>query len=135
MKNTCFLIFFLSSFANSEELIFQCEDGYSYKITNLEKSTKQAFFKNKTSDWLNVKDFEVKDKEFFLTFPKNEYLRCTDQSLSICTFKKVIFYNSKKPIKVLVSEIIENDCFIGTMGCNEYKKGLRLNKRRCKKIN
>ena len=29
MKNSFFLILFLSSFASAEELIFQCEDGYS----------------------------------------------------------------------------------------------------------
>ena len=47
MKNTFFLILFLSSFASAEELIFQCEDGYSYKITTHEKSVKQAFLKIK----------------------------------------------------------------------------------------
>ena len=57
MKNTFFLILFLSSFISAEELIFQCEDGYSYKIENHQKSTKQAFFKNKTSDWVSVKRF------------------------------------------------------------------------------
>ena len=135
MKNTFFIILFLSSFVSAEELIFHCEDGYSYKIANQEKSTKQAFFKNKTSDWLSAKDFEIKKREFHLTLPKNEYLKCSDPTLNVCTFKKVIFYNPKNSNKARVSEVVDNDCFIGTMGCNEYKKGLRLNKRRCKKIN
>ena len=59
MKNTFFLMLFLSSFASAEELIFQCEDGYSYKITTHEKSVKEAFFKNKTSDWVSVKDIDI----------------------------------------------------------------------------
>jgi len=135
MKIVFFITIFLSSFVCAEELIFQCEDGYSYKIANQEKSTKQAFFKNKTSDWLRAKDFEVKKREFHITLPKNEYLKCSDPTLNICTFKKVIFYNPKNSNRARISEVVDNDCFIGTMGCNEYKKGLRLNKRRCKKIN
>ena len=135
MKNTFFIILFLSSYVSAEELIFQCEDGYSYKITNHQKNTKQAFFKNKTSDWISVKDIDISNKEFHITLPKNEYLKCSDPTLDVCTFKKVIFYNSINSNRARVSEVVDNDCFIGTMGCNEYKKGLRLNKRRCKKIN
>ena len=134
MKNTFFLFLFLSSFASAEELIFQCEDGYSYKIVDKKKSAQQAFFKNKTSDWVSVKNFEVKNKEFHIILPKNQYLKCSDPNLNVCTFKKVIFYNPKNSNRARVSEVVDNDCFIGTMGCNEYKKGLRLNKRRCKKI-
>ena len=78
MKNTFFLILFLSSFVSAEELFFQCEDGYSYKIKNHQKSTKQAFFKNKTSDWVSVKDIDISNKEFYITLPKNEYLKCSD---------------------------------------------------------
>ena len=135
MKNTFFLMLFLSSFVSAEELIFQCEDGYSYKIATHEKSVKEAFFKNKTSDWVSVKDIDISNKEFHITLPKNEYLKCSDPTLNVCTFKKVIFYNPKHSNRARVSEVVDNDCFIGTMGCNEYKKGLRLNKRRCKKIN
>ena len=135
MKNTFFLILFLSSFASAEELIFQCEDGYSYKIATHEKSVKEAFFKNKTSDWISVKDIDISNKEFHITLPKNDYLKCSDPTLDFCTFKKVIFYNPENSNRARVSEVVDNDCFIGTMGCNEYKKGLRLNKRRCKKIN
>ena len=135
MKNTFFLILFLSSFASAEELIFQCEDGYSYKIATHEKSVKEAFFKNKTSNWVSVKTIDILNKEFHITLPKNEYLKCSDPTLNVCTFKKVIFYNPKHSNRARVSEVVDNDCFIGTMGCNEYKKGLRLNKRRCKKIN
>ena len=47
MKNTFFIILFLSSFVSAEELIFQCEDGYSYKIATHEKSVKKAFLKIK----------------------------------------------------------------------------------------
>ena len=43
------------------------------------------------------------------------------------------YFLTKKLNRARVSEVVDNDCFIGTMGCNEYKKGLRLNKRRCKK--
>ena len=135
MKNTFFLFLFLSSFVSAEELIFQCEDGYSYKIATHEKSVKEAFFKNKTSDWISVKDIDISNKEFHITLPKNEYLKCSDPTLNVCTFKKVIIYNPKNSNRARVSEVVDNDCFIGTMGCNEYKKGLRLNKRRCKKIN
>ena len=135
MKNTFFIILFLSSFVSAEELIFECEDGYSYKIATHEKSVKEAFFKNKTSDWLSVKDIDISNTEFHLTLPKNEYLKCSDPTLNVCTFKKVIFYNPINSNRARVSEVVDNDCFIGTMGCNEYKKGLRLNKRRCKKIN
>ena len=102
---------------------------------NSEKSAQQAFFKNKTSDWVSVKDIDISNKEFHITLPKNEYLKCSDPNLNVCTFKKVIFYNPKNSNRARVSEVVDNDCFIGTMGCNEYKKGLRLNKRRCKKIN
>ena len=135
MKNTFFIILFLSSFVSAEELIFQCEDGYSYKIATHEKSVKEAFFKNKTSDWISVKDIDISNKEFHITLPKNDYLKCSDPTLDVCTFKKVIFYNPENSNRARVSEVVDNDCFIGTMGCNEYKKGLRLNKRRCKKIN
>jgi hypothetical protein len=135
MKHISFLIYFFATFVSAEELIFKCEDGYSYKITNHQKSSKQAFFKNKASDWISAKDIDISNTEFHLTLPKNEYLKCSDPTLNVCTFKKVIFYNPKNSNRARVSEVVDNDCFIGTMGCNEYKKGLRLNKRRCKKIN
>ena len=98
MKNTFFLILFLSSFVSAEELIFQCEDGYSYKIVD-QKKVRNKLFKNKTSDWVSVKDIDILNKEFHITLPKNEYLKCSDPNLNVCTFKKVIFYNPKTSIE------------------------------------
>ena len=100
MKNTFFLILFLSSFVSAEELIFQCEDGYSYKIVDQKKSAQQAFFKNKTSDWVSVKDIDISNKEFHITLPKNEYLKCSDPNLNVCTFKKVILLLTKESFQV-----------------------------------
>ena len=133
MKNTFFLILFLSSFVSAEELFFSVKMVILTKLQS-EKKCKTSFFKNKTSDWVSVKDIDISNKEFHITLPKNEYLKCSDPTLMFVLLKSY-FLQSKKLNRARVSEVVDNDCFIGTMGCNEYKKGLRLNKRRCKKIN
>ena len=58
------------------------------------------------------------------------YLACSDKEPNICKYKTLITYNSTTQ-KANVREIISADCYIGTMGCNKYEKGLELNLRRC----
>ena len=72
---------------------------------------------------------EINNKiEYFL--PNSTYLACSDKELNVCKYKTLITFNSATQVAD-VREIIISDCFIGTMGCNKYEKGLELNLRRC----
>ncbi len=121
-------IIFLYSISSSA-ITFECENGYSYKIDrNPNQST--FHFKKDNSKWQSIEKVnEINNKiEFFL--PNSTYLACSDRELNICKYKTLITYNSTAQIAD-VREIIIADCFIGTMGCNKYEKGLELNLRRC----
>ena len=76
-----------------------------------------------------IKSFNITDKNLELFIPDMEYLGCSDKSLPICKYSiRINNFTKKRPS---VSEVVLNDCFIGTMGCNEYKKGLELNQNFC----
>lgn len=124
------LIFFYSN--NSYAIIFECENGLSYKMDKKQKQTK-FYFKEINSNWQLVENvLETNNKlEYFL--PNSTYLTCNDKKLNICRYKSLITY-SLSTKDASVREVILDDCFIGTMGCNKYNKGLELNKRRCKII-
>ena len=119
---------FLYSFS-SGAIIFECENGYSYKIDRNTNNSK-FYFKKVDSKWKSIKKVkEINNKiEYFL--PNSTYLACSDKELNICKYKTLITYNSTTQ-KANVREIIIADCYIGTMGCNKYEKGLELNLRRC----
>ena len=119
---------FLYSFS-SGAIIFECENGYSYKIDSNTNNSK-LYFKKVDSKWKSIKKVkEINNKiEYFL--PNSTYLACSDKELNICKYKTLITYNSTIQ-KANVREIIIADCYIGTMGCNKYEKGLELNLRRC----
>ena len=120
---------FLYSFS-SGAIIFECENGYSYRI-NRYTNHSEFYFKKIDSNWRPIKKVkEINNKiEYFL--PNSTYLACSDKELNICKYKTLITYNSTTQ-KANVREIIIADCYIGTMGCNKYEKGLELNLRRCK---
>ena len=121
-------LFFLYSFSSSA-IIFECENGYSFKINkNTNHST--FYFKKNDSNWRSTKKAkEINNKiEYFL--PNSTYLACSNKELNVCKYKTLITYNLATQI-ANVREIIIADCYIGTMGCNKYEKGLELNLRRC----
>ncbi len=126
----CFIIIstFLYSI-NTNAIIFECENGNSYKI-NKKDNQVLYFFKKKNTKWLSIKNINViNDKiEFFI--PDSTYLACNDKKLNVCKYKSLITYNISTK-KANVREVVLDNCFIGTMGCNEYNKGLELNQRRC----
>ena len=122
-------ICFICSNLISDELVFTCENHYSYKLVNL-KNSQKTYFKYKKDNWKEVKNFNITDKNLELFIPDMEYLACSDQSLTICKYSiRINNFTKKRPS---VSEVVLNDCFIGTMGCNEYKKGLELNQNFCR---
>ena len=120
---------FLYSFS-SGAIIFECENGYSYKIDRKTNNSK-FYFKKVDSKWQSIKKVKENNNKIELSLPNSTYLACSDKELNICKYKTLITYNSTTH-KANVREIIIADCFIGTMGCNKYEKGLELNLRRCK---
>ena len=121
------LIFLYS--ISSGAIIFECENGVSYKIDRNTNHSK-FYFKKVDSKWKSIKKVkEINNKiEYFL--PNSIYLACSDKELNVCKYKTLITFNSATQVAD-VREIIISDCFIGTMGCNKYEKGLELNLRRC----
>ncbi len=122
------LFFFYS--INSSTMVFECENGYSYKIDRKENQS-TYYFKKVDLKWQSVKKVkEINNKiEYFL--PNSTYLACSNKELNVCKYKTLITYNFATQI-ANVREIVVADCFIGTMGCNKYEKGLELNLRKCK---
>ena len=131
MKLFLILFIFISSQLFSKELIFDCENGYSFKILYPDKPNKTAYFKFNNASWIEVKKYKFKNDSIELFIPDNKYLACVDESLPVCNYSILISNISKsRPIS---NEVVINDCYIGTMGCNEYNKGLKLNKSHCNK--
>ena len=122
------LSIFLYSF-NSGAIIFECENGYSYKIDRKTNNSK-FYFKKVDSKWQLIKKVKEINNKIEYSLPNSTYLACNDKELNICKYKTLITYNSTTQ-KANVREIIIADCYIGTMGCNKYEKGLELNLRRC----
>ena len=58
-----------------------------------------------------------------------QYLACADDNLPVCRYSILISDLTNHRPKF--TELVLNDCFIGTMGCNEYSKGLNLNQSFC----
>ena len=119
---------FLYSFS-SDAIIFECENGYSYKIDRKTNNSK-FYFKKVDSKWQSIKKVKEINNKIEYSLPNSTYLACSDNELNICKYKTLITYNSTTQ-KANVREIIIADCYIGTMGCNKYEKGLELNLRRC----
>ena len=129
MKFLFLIFFFLISNLISKELVLKCENNYLYKITNFNTSNKISYYKYNDGDWIEIKNFKIKDDivEFFI--PNMQYLACADDSLPVCKYSiRITEFLKERPT---VSEVILNDCFIGTMGCNKYEKGLMLNQSFC----
>ena len=124
-----FIIFFATNLVASE-MTLECENNYSYKIIN-KKDNKKIFFKHSTHNWAEIKTFKVSENKLELYIPNMKYLECSDKSLPVCKYSmRIRDFTGKRPI---VTEVVLNDCYIGTMGCNAYEKGLELNKNFCKK--
>ena len=138
MKKVFIQLYFIIAYAflysiNSNAMIFECENGYSYKIDRKDNQS-IYYFKKLDTNWQSIKNvIEVNNKlEYYL--PDSTYLACSDKKLNVCRYKSLLTYNSSTQT-ANVREVIIADCFIGTMGCNKYEKGLELNLRRCNLIN
>ena len=114
---------------NSNAMIFECENGFTYKIENY-KNQLFIYYKELNKDWKTVEKSNITKNKYELFLPNSRYLQCTDKSLAICHYSTLIEHQTNTG-KANVREVVSNDCFIGTMGCNKYEKGLELNQRRC----
>ena len=119
------LLFSFSSYG----LIFKCENNYSYKIDFTERKL-IILFKSNNKNWQKVNNSKVSENSYELLLPDSSYLSCSDKSLNVCEYSTLILHNPKTG-QASVREVVLNDCYIGTMGCNKYEKGLELNERRC----
>ena len=138
MKKTfsqfCFFIIFTFLYAiNSNAIIFECENNYSYKIDKKDSQT-VYFYKKINTDWQSIKNVKIGDNKFEYFLPNSTYLACSDKKLNVCNYKTLISFNLSNK-EADVREVVLDDCHIGTMGCNKYEKGLELNQRRCNIIN
>ena len=113
----------------SSEIVLKCENKYSYKVIKDDNNYNTSYYKYKNEDWVEVKEFKIEDNKIELFIPNMQYLACADKNLPICNYSKLISGYLEK--RSTVSEVVLNDCYIGTMGCNEYKKGLKLNQSFC----
>ena len=121
-------LFFLYS-VSSSAIIFECENGYSYKIDRKTNNSK-FYFKKVDSKWQSIKKVKEINNKIEYSLPNSTYLACSDKKLNTCKYKTLITFHSATQVAD-VREIIIADCYIGTMGCNKYEKGLELNLRRC----
>ncbi len=111
----------------AKELIFQCEDEFSYKVSKYNN----AYYKKSGEDWKKLNNFNISKNKIEFLIPNLSYLECKGKELPVCNYSKVIsgFLNSES---IKVSEVVQNDCYVGLMGCNFYRKGLSFNIRTCK---
>jgi hypothetical protein len=128
-----FIIFFFLYSVNSKAIIFECENNYSYKIDKKDSQT-VYFYKKINTDWQSIKNVKIGDNKFEYFLPNSTYLACSDKKLNVCNYKTLISFNLSNK-EADVREVVLDDCYIGTMGCNKYEKGLELNQRRCNIIN
>ena len=138
MKKTfsqfCFFIVFSFLYSiNSNAIIFECENNNSYKIDKKDSQT-VYFYKKINTDWQSIKNVKIGDNRFEYFLPNSTYLACSDKKLNVCKYKTLISFNLSNK-EADVREVVLDDCYIGTMGCNKYEKGLELNQRRCNIIN
>ena len=118
---------------NSNAMIFECENGFTYKIENY-KNQLFIYYKELNKDWKAIVNSNISENKYELILPNSQYLGCANKNLAICNYNTLITYKPSTG-EANVREVIRNDCFIGTMGCNKYEKGLELNLRRCNVIN
>ncbi len=123
------IIFTSVNIAYTDNILFQCENGFSYKI-DYRKNDTFLYFKTSDKDWKKVEKSNISKNKYELFLPNSRYLQCSDKSLAICYYSTLIKYEADTG-KANVREVVINDCYIGTMGCNKYEKGLELNERRC----
>ena len=71
-------IYFICSNLISDELVFTCENNYSYKLVNL-KNNQKTYFKYKKDNWKEIKNFNISGKNIELFIPNMEYLACSDE--------------------------------------------------------
>tara|TARA_X000000950_G_scaffold256915_1_gene322783 strand:+ start:854 stop:1315 length:462 start_codon:yes stop_codon:yes gene_type:complete len=118
---------------NSNAMIFECENGFTYKIENY-KNQLYIYYKELNKDWKAIVNSNISENKYELILPNSQYLGCANKNLAICNYNTLITYKPSTG-EANVREVIRNDCYIGTMGCNKYEKGLELNLRRCNVIN
>ena len=126
------LLLFNITNLSSTEIILKCENNYSYKIINKSK-IKIFFLKNNSYKWTEIKSFSITEDKLDLYIPNMKYLGCSDKTLPICKYGMRIknYTGGSGNKRTVVTEVVLNDCYIGTMGCNAYKKNLELNKSFC----
>ena len=124
-----FIIFSSLYTVNSYAIIFECENNYSFKIDK-KNSQEVFFFKKINTNWQSIKIVKIGDNKLEYFLPDSTYLECSDKKLNVCKYKTLISFNLSTK-EADVREVVINDCYIGTMGCNKYEKGLELNQRRC----
>ena len=129
--NLFFILIFIFYFDVTAKT-FVCENGYSYKI-DYDTSNPKYFFKKSNEDWKIIKKIKILEHRYEFILPNSNYLACSDKSLNVCEFSTLIKYNPNTN-QANIREVVLNNCYIGTMGCNQYNKGLELNQRRCKVI-
>ena len=93
---------FLYSFSSSA-IIFECENGYSYKIDR--KTNNSKFYFKKVDSNGNPKKVKEINNKIEYSLPNSTYLACSDKELNICKYKTLITYNSTTQ-KANVREII-----------------------------
>ena len=87
----CFFIIFSFLYSiNSNAIIFECENNYSYKIDKKDSQT-VYFYKKINTDWQSIKNVKIGDNklEYFLPsvktfFASSTYLECSDKKLNVC---------------------------------------------------
>lgn len=88
------------------------------------------FIKKKNTKWQSINNVKKSNNKLEFFLPESTYLACSDKKLNICNYKSLILFDISTK-QASVREVVINDCYIGTMGCNKYEKGLELNQRRC----
>ena len=114
---------------NSNAIIFECENEYSYKMNKKDEQL-IFFYKKKNTKWQSINNVRKSNNKLEFFLPDSTYLACSDKKLNICNYKSLILFDISTK-QASVREVVINDCYIGTMGCNKYEKGLELNQRRC----
>tara|TARA_X000000950_G_scaffold115209_1_gene144730 strand:+ start:434 stop:850 length:417 start_codon:yes stop_codon:yes gene_type:complete len=114
---------------NSNAIIFECENEYSYKMNKKDEQL-IFFYKKKNTKWQSINNVKKSNNKLEFFLPDSTYLACSDKKLNICNYKSLILFDISTK-QASVREVVINDCYIGTMGCNKYEKGLELNQRRC----
>ena len=103
------------------------------RINAINDNKEQDYFKYRDDKWSKIDRFLINYDRIEFFIPNLSYLACSDKNLTICNYSKVIS-DYKNPTKAILTDVVQNDCYIGTMGCNFYQKGLVLNQVFCSVI-